>query len=161
MTNLKDLSQFMRPWLQKLVWPIFSCKVGQIDPIVMKLKLEISCFQLDVLKLRLKLRSQSISSESYDILPYLIQQPCSRQWNIRFSKHNTCFSDYNSIPVYQVIIYISKGYPWWSKSIQQFQRYAFRKVWTQFVANLTSSWPMGKPIWGKWANDHNSAQLQA
>ena len=24
------------------------------------------------------------------------------------------------------------------KSIQQFQRYAFRKVWTQFVANLTS-----------------------
>ena len=32
-----------------------------------------------------------------------------------------------------------------------FQRYAFRKVWTQFVANLTSFWPMGKPIWGKWA----------
>ena len=54
--------------------------------------------------------------------------------------------------------------PWnfkWGQSIQWFQRYAFRKVWTQFVPNLTSFWPMGKPIWGKWANDHDSAQLQA
>ena len=43
--------------------------------------------------------------------------------------------------------------PWnfkWGKSIQRFQRYAFRKVWTQFVPNLTNFWPMGKPIWGKW-----------
>ena len=43
--------------------------------------------------------------------------------------------------------------PWnfkWGKYIQWFQRYAFRKVWTQFVPNLTSFWPMGKPIWGKW-----------
>ena len=54
--------------------------------------------------------------------------------------------------------------PWnfkWGQSIQQFQRYAFRKVWTKFVPNLTGFWPMGKPIWGKWANDHDSAQLQA
>ena len=53
--------------------------------------------------------------------------------------------------------------PWnfkWGQSIQRFQRYAFRKVWTQFVPNLTSFWPMGTPIWGKWANDHDSAQLQ-
>ena len=31
--------------------------------------------------------------------------------------------------------------PWnfqWGKSIQRFQRYTIRKVWTQFVANLTS-----------------------
>ena len=46
------------------------------------------------------------------------------------------------------------------KSIQWFQRYAFRKVWTQFVPNLTSFWPMGKPIWGKWANDHDSANYR-
>ena len=48
--------------------------------------------------------------------------------------------------------------PWsfkWGQSIQRFQRYAFRKVWTLFVPNLTSFWPMGKPIWGKWANDHD------
>ena len=54
--------------------------------------------------------------------------------------------------------------PWnfkWGQSIQRFQRYAFRKVWTQFVPNLTSFWPMAKPIWGKWANDHDGAQLQA
>ena len=54
--------------------------------------------------------------------------------------------------------------PWnfkWDQSIVRFQRYAFRKVWTQFVPNFTSFWPMGKPIWGKWANDHDSAQLQA
>ena len=54
--------------------------------------------------------------------------------------------------------------PWnfkWGQSIQRFQRYAFRKVWTQFVPNLTNFWPMGKPIWGKWANEHDSAQLQA
>ena len=55
--------------------------------------------------------------------------------------------------------------PWnfkWGQSIQRFQRYAFRKVWTQFVPNLCQSfWPMGKPKWGKWANDHNGAQLQA
>ena len=54
--------------------------------------------------------------------------------------------------------------PWnfkWGQSIQRFQRYAFRKVWTQFVPNLTSFWPMGKPIWGKWANDYDGAQLQA
>ena len=48
----------------------------------------------------------------------------------------------------------------WGKSIQRFQRYAFRKLWTQFVANLTSYWPMGKSIWGKWANDHDSVQQQ-
>ena len=54
--------------------------------------------------------------------------------------------------------------PWnfkWGQSIHWFQRYAFRKVWTQFVPNLTSFWAMGKPIWGKWANDHDGAQLQA
>ena len=34
----------------------------------------------------------------------------------------------------------------WGTSIQRFQRYAIRKVWTQFVANLTSFWPMDKPI---------------
>ena len=48
--------------------------------------------------------------------------------------------------------------PWnfkWGQSIQRFQRYAFRKVWTLFVPNLKSFWPMGKPIWGKWANDHD------
>ena len=49
----------------------------------------------------------------------------------------------------------------WAKSIQQFQRSAFRKVWTQFVPNLTSFWSIGKPILGKWANDHTNAQLQA
>ena len=51
--------------------------------------------------------------------------------------------------------------PWnfkWGQSIQRFQRYVFRKVWTQFVPNLTSFWPMGKPIRGKWANDHDGAQ---
>ena len=46
------------------------------------------------------------------------------------------------------------------KPIQRFQRYAFRNVWTQFVANVTSFWSMGKPIWGKWVHDHDSAQLQ-
>ena len=54
--------------------------------------------------------------------------------------------------------------PWnfkWGQSIQRFQRYAFSKVWTQFVPNLTSFWAMGEPIWGKWANDHDGAQLQA
>ena len=30
-------------------------------------------------------------------------------------------------------------------------------VWTQFLANLISLWPM----WCKWANDHDSAQRQA
>ena len=40
-------------------------------------------------------------------------------------------------------------------------RYAFRSVWTQFMANLTCFGPMGKPMWCKWANDHDSAQLQA
>ena len=34
-------------------------------------------------------------------------------------------------------------------------------VWTQFVANVRSFWSMDKPIWGNWANDHDSAQLQA
>ena len=27
-------------------------------------------------------------------------------------------------------------------------------------AYLTSFWPVGKPIWGKWANDHDITQLQ-
>ena len=61
----------------------------------------------------------------------------------------------------QLHVYTS---PWnfkWGTSIQRFQRYAIRKVWTQFVTNLTSFWPMDKPIRGKWANDHDSAQLEA
>ena len=30
----------------------------------------------------------------------------------------------------------------------------------QVLSDLTSFWPMGKPIWGKWANNYDSAQLQ-
>ena len=33
---------------------------------------------------------------------------------------------------------------YWAKSIHRFQRSAFRKVWFQFVPNLTSFWSMGK-----------------
>ena len=28
------------------------------------------------------------------------------------------------------------------------------------AADLTSFWPMGKPIWDKWANNYDVAQLQ-
>ena len=35
-----------------------------------------------------------------------------------------------------------------------------RIVWTPAVPDLTSFWPMGKPIWGKWANYYGFAQLQ-
>ena len=49
----------MRTWLQKWVWITFSCKVGQSDPIVMKLTLGMSShllnvyakFQIDISKL--------------------------------------------------------------------------------------------------------------
>ena len=48
----------MRPWLQKMGWPTFGCKLGQSDPIVIQLKLDMSChllnvytkFQIDILK---------------------------------------------------------------------------------------------------------------
>ena len=30
----------------------------------------------------------------------------------------------------------------------------------QLQPDLKSFWPMDKPIWGKWANNYNSAQLQ-
>ena len=30
----------------------------------------------------------------------------------------------------------------------------------QVLPDLTSFWPMGKPIWSKWANNYDSAQLQ-
>ena len=30
----------------------------------------------------------------------------------------------------------------------------------QVLPDLTSFWPMGKPIWGNWANNYDSAQLQ-
>ena len=30
----------------------------------------------------------------------------------------------------------------------------------QVLPDLTSFWPMGKPIWGKWANNYKVAQLQ-
>ena len=33
-------------------------------------------------------------------------------------------------------------------------------VWTPMVPDLWSSWPMGKPIWGIWANYYGVAQLQ-
>ena len=43
---------------------------------------------------------------------------------------------------------------------------AVSEIWVsqnlaQMLLDLTSFWPMGKPIWGKWANDHDSAQQQA
>ena len=79
-------------------------------------------------------------------------------WPIRKPIRGKWANDYDSA---QLQVQTS---PWnfkWGQSIQRFQRYAFRKVWTQFVPNLTSFWPMGKPIWGKWANEHDSAQLQA
>ena len=33
---------------RKWVWPIFGCKLGQSDPIVMQLKLDMSCHLLNV-----------------------------------------------------------------------------------------------------------------
>ena len=33
---------------KKLVWPIFGCKLGQSDPIVMQLKLDMLCHLLNV-----------------------------------------------------------------------------------------------------------------
>ena len=33
---------------KKWVWPTFGCKLGQSDPIMMKLKLDMSCHQLNV-----------------------------------------------------------------------------------------------------------------
>ena len=36
----------MRPWLQKM--GCFGCKLGQSDPIVMQLKLDMSCYLLNV-----------------------------------------------------------------------------------------------------------------
>ena len=33
---------------KKYVWSTFSCKVGQIDPIAIKLKLDMSCYKLNV-----------------------------------------------------------------------------------------------------------------
>ena len=56
--NLKNLPWFIRPRLQKLGSTYFRCKLGQIDPIVMKLKLDMSChllnantkFQIDISK---------------------------------------------------------------------------------------------------------------
>ena len=46
--NFKNLSWFMRPWLQKWVWSTSGCKRGQSDPIVMQLKLDMSCHLLNV-----------------------------------------------------------------------------------------------------------------
>ena len=42
---------------------------------------------------------------------------------------------------------------------------AVSKIWVpqslaQVLPDLTSCWPMGKPIWGKWAYNYDSAQLQ-
>ena len=56
--NLKNLPWFIRPRLQKLSLTYFGCKLGQSDPIVMKLKLDMSChllnayskFQIDISK---------------------------------------------------------------------------------------------------------------
>ena len=33
---------------KKYVWPTFGCKLGQSDPIVMQLKLDMSCHLLNV-----------------------------------------------------------------------------------------------------------------
>ena len=49
----------------------------------------------------------------------------------------------------------------WGQSIQRFQRYALCKVWTQFVANLTSFCPMGKWPWQCTTTGlDNSTELQ-
>ena len=65
--NLKDLSWFMRPWLQKnKFWPTLGYKVGQIDPIAMKVKLNMSCHLLNVYAIipSFKLISQSMLIKS-------------------------------------------------------------------------------------------------
>ena len=41
--NLKDLSSFLRLWMQKWIWPTFGCKVVQGDLIVLKLNFYVSC----------------------------------------------------------------------------------------------------------------------
>ena len=59
--------------------------------------------------------------------------------------------NYISRQVHETLLYIY--YFKLGKSVERFQRSAFCKVWTQFVPNLTSFWPMGKPILVKWAKD--------
>ena len=51
----------------------------------------------------------------------------------------------NNYDIAQLQVYTSPLNFKWGKSIQQFQRYTFRKVWTQFVANLTSFGPWASP----------------
>ena len=49
----------------------------------------------------------------------------------------------------------------WGKAMQRFQRYAFHKVWTQFVAKFMARGLAHMEQMSKWANDHDGAQLQA
>ena len=46
--NLKNLSWFISHDCKKMVWPTFGCKLWQSDPIVMQLKLDMSCHLLNV-----------------------------------------------------------------------------------------------------------------
>ena len=38
----------MSPWLQKISLTYFDCKLGQSDPLMIKLKLDMSCHLLNV-----------------------------------------------------------------------------------------------------------------
>ena len=55
---------------------------------------------------------------------------------------------HNSIELRMVQIHPAVSNIWVPKSL------------AQVLPDLTSFWPMGKPIWGKWANNYDSAQLQ-
>ena len=46
--NVNDLSWFMRPWLKKRVWSNSGNKLGYFDLIVMELKVDLSCYLLNV-----------------------------------------------------------------------------------------------------------------
>ena len=46
--NLENLSWFVKPWLLERSLITLGCKLGQSDPIVMTLKLDMSCHLLNV-----------------------------------------------------------------------------------------------------------------
>ena len=74
--------------------------------------------------------------------------PCKSRVKVKWPWRCTTTGLDNSIELRMVQIHPGVSEIWVPQSL------------AQVLPDLTSFWPMGKPIWGKWANNYDSAQLQ-
>ena len=182
-------NQGSRSWMRSLpflrysifkIWP-WKSRVKVMDEVtVQSHNVGLASYRLTSLSLHVNRPSHSWDTA---FSKFDLENQGSRSWGGHSSKSqcgpNILSTHIPFVPCQSALPFlrysIFKIWPWksrvkvkwpWCCTTRGLDNYIeLRMIWVpqslaQVLPDLTSFWPMGKPIWGKWANNYDSAQLQ-